>query len=72
MKVREISVTVQKTVQAVQFEPVVVAVTMTAELEAGDKASKVRAKLYEAASEGVHEHMQEELKLWKRKAKSKD
>lgn len=70
MKTKTISVTVQKTVQAEQFEPVVIAVTMEASLEDGDTAKKVKRKLYESASESVHEFMGEELKLWRRKKKA--
>lgn len=72
MKTKEITVTVTKMVQAAQYEPLTMSVSVTAELEAGDKAEKVKRKLYESASESVHEFMVEELKLWKRKAKSKD
>jgi hypothetical protein len=69
MKVTTVTVHVQKTVQAAQFEPVVIGVTLTAELEAGDKVSKVKRKLYESASESVHELMPEEIKLWRRNKK---
>lgn len=70
MKRKEVSVTVTKTVQAAQFEPVTVSVTETATLEAGDKASTAKDKLYESASESLHKFMKEELKLWRRKSKS--
>lgn len=69
MKRKTVSVTVQKTVQAAQFEPLVISVTETADLEADDKASVAKRKLYESASESVHKFMKEELKLWKRKSK---
>jgi hypothetical protein len=69
MKRKSITVTVTKTVQAAAFEPVVISVAETAELEDGDKASSVKAKLYASASASVHEYMKEELTLWRRKAK---
>ena len=68
MKRKTVSVTVQKTVQAAQYEPVTISVTETADLEADDKSKAVKRKLYESASESVHEYMKEELKLWKRKS----
>lgn len=70
MKRKTVSVTVTKTVQAAQFEPVVISVTETADLEDGDKASVAKQKLYESASASVHRFMKEELTLWKRKSKS--
>lgn len=69
MKRKSVSVTVTKTVQAAQFEPVTVSVVEAADLEAGDKASEVKRKLYESASKSLHEFMGEELKLWRRKSK---
>lgn len=69
MKRKMVSVTLAKTVQASQFEPLVVTYTESAELEEGDKISRVREKLYESASEGLHEIMGKELKRWKRKKK---
>lgn len=69
MKRKTVTVTVQKTVQATQFEPIVISVTETAELEEGDKASEAKAKLYESASTSLHKFMKEEIKLWKRKSK---
>ncbi len=72
MKRKVVSVTLTKTVQAHQFEPLTVSITESAELEDGDKAGKVRDKLYESASSGLHEIMVKELKLWKRKEKSRE
>lgn len=69
MKRKVVSVTLTKTVQASQFEPLTVSITESAELEADDKPARVRNKLYESASEGLHEIMVKELKLWKRKKK---
>lgn len=69
MKRKSVSVSVQKTVQAASYEPVVISVTEVADLEDGEKASEVKRKLYKSASDSLHTFMQEELKLWKRKSK---
>lgn len=69
MKRKIVSVTVTKVVQAAQFEPLTVSITESAEIEEGDKVIKVRNRLYESASEGLHEIMGKELKRWKRKSK---
>jgi hypothetical protein len=70
MKRRVITVSVTKTIQVVQFEPVVVEVTESAEVESGEKASEVRTALYESASKAVKKFMKEEIESWKRKSKS--
>lgn len=72
MKRKMVQVTLTKTVQASQFEPLTVSITESAELEQGDKVRVVREKLYESASDGLHDIMVKELKLWKRKNKSGD
>lgn len=72
MKRKMVSVTLTKVVQAHAYEPLTVSITESAELEDGDKASKVREKLYESASAGLHEIMGKELKRWKRKEKSRE
>lgn len=69
MKRKSVTVTVAKTVQAGPYEPVVISVAETAELEEGDKASEVKRKLYESASASLHKYMKEELKLWRRAKK---
>lgn len=70
MKVKTVSATVTKMVQAAQYEPLTISVTVTADLEEGDSAKKAKRKLYESASESVHEFMAEEIKLWRRKKKA--
>lgn len=72
MKRKMVSVTLSKTVQAHQFEPLVVTITESAEVESGEKVREVRDKLYESASVGLHKIMVKELKLWKRKSKEKE
>jgi len=69
MKRKTISVTITKTKQVVQFEPLTVTVTEVAELEEGDKASDAKAKLYESVSKSVKQFMEEETTKWKKRAK---
>lgn len=69
MKRKSITVTLTKTVQASQFEPLIVTISETAEMGEGDKVSDVREKLYESTSKGLHKVMGEELTRWKRKSK---
>ena len=63
INITHVSVTVAKTVQPRQYEPVRIEVTQTAEI--GDmKASVVRRELYERTSRAVSTMMREELKRW--------
>lgn len=59
-----ITVMVQKTVQAKQFEPVVVSVSQTYALEEGDDPVAVRAELYNSVSKSVGRMMKHELAKW--------
>lgn len=68
MKRKQVSVTVTKTVQVVQFEPVVVSVTETADVGDAD-VSEVKAELYESASKSVRKFMKEEKEKWAKKSK---
>ncbi len=69
MKRKSITVEISKTIQVVQFEPIVVRVAETAELEDGDKVSKVREKLHESVSDSVVQIMKDEVKRWRKKNK---
>ncbi len=70
MKRRVVTVTVQKTKQIPQFEPSLVSVTESAEIEDGENAKEVRTMLYESASKAVKKFMKEEIESWNRKSKS--
>jgi hypothetical protein len=65
LNITQVSVTVSKTIQVVQFEPVRVDVTQTVEILDDDKVSRVRRELYESTSKAVAAMMHEELKRWR-------
>jgi hypothetical protein len=66
LRITQISVTVSKTIQVRNFEPVRVDVTQTAEVLEDDKVSRVRRQLYESTSKAVAAMMREELERWRR------
>lgn len=68
-KVTKVSVTISKTIQVVQFEPVTVAITREAELEKGDDPAEVEAELQESIGKSVKKLMKEERNRWVKKSK---
>jgi murein L,D-transpeptidase YcbB/YkuD len=59
-----ITVTVEKCIQVVQFEPVRIAFTETYHIEEGDDPVQVRSDLYNQCSKTVRRMMEHELKKW--------
>lgn len=66
MKIRTIKVSVSKTIQAVQFEPVTVTVEHTAELAIGDDVKTVRESLYKRASAATEDYVTREVIKYRR------
>lgn len=64
-----ISVTVGKTIQVVQFEPVHVSVTQTYTLTDEDDVTEARADLYNQCGKAVVRFMNNELKRWNPESK---
>lgn len=64
MKRKSISVTVERTVQAQQFQPCVVRVTETADMPPDMTEAEVKLELYKSASASVKKFMIQELKKW--------
>ena len=61
MKLTTIQVTVSRTVQIKQYHPSTISVTLTGNLEEGDKFVESRDKLYKAASSSVTKMMNQEI-----------
>ncbi|QBQ74673.1 hypothetical protein BcepSauron_293 [Burkholderia phage BcepSauron] len=65
MKIRRISVSLSKTIQAARFEPVEVGFSVDADLEDDDDIAEARAELYKEASKSVRLMMKRDLKTWR-------
>ena len=57
MKAKTLVVTISKTTQIVQFEPLVVSATETYELDVGEDLKEVRAKAIKSLGESVRKSM---------------
>jgi hypothetical protein len=65
LRITSVSVTLSRTIQVRQFEPVRVDVTQTAEVTEHDNPSEVRRELYEVTSKALRGMMRLELDKWK-------
>lgn len=65
LRITSVAVTVSRTIQVRQFEPVRVDLTQTAEVAEGDNPSDVRRELYEATSKSLRAMMRFELEKWR-------
>lgn len=65
LRITTVTVTLSKTIQVVNFEPLRVDVTQTAEVGPDDNASTVRRELYESTSKALDAMMRFEIKQWK-------
>lgn len=64
-KKRTIKVSISKTTQVVQYEPVTVLIEESVELEADEDPEETRSELYESVSDAVTRYMKKERKKWK-------
>ncbi len=58
------TVTVQKTIQVVQFEPVTVTVSETYDIEPGDDVTAIRAHAYNNCAKSMVRYLNNEIKRW--------
>jgi hypothetical protein len=65
MRIKSVSVTLSRTIQVRNFEPVRVDVTQTAELDPDDSLSRARRELYDSTSKALRTMMSFELKKWR-------
>jgi hypothetical protein len=59
-----VTVSVQKTLQVVQFEPVVVSVSETYTLQEGDDVAEVRTEMYNRCAKAVVRYLNNEHDRW--------
>ncbi len=71
MKIKTIKVSISKTMQAVQFEPVTVTVEHTAELGVDDDVKAVRENLYKRTSASAESFIKQEVLKYRRLHKAK-
>lgn len=64
LRLTSVSVTLSRTLQVRQFEPIRVDVTQTAQIGNGENASDVRRELYESTSKALRTMMRAEFKKW--------
>lgn len=65
LRVTSVTITLSKTIQVVNFEPIRVDVTQTAEVGPDDNASQVRRALYENTSKALNTMMKFEIEKWR-------
>lgn len=65
-KTKTISVTVSKTLQVTQFEPIRIEVTQAVTLDPEETPREVRAQLYDECSRAVRTMMKKEIEVWEK------
>lgn len=66
LKIKSMTLTIEKTIQVVKFEPVSVRLSQTVDIEEGDARREIRKLLYKDTSNAVNVMMGQELELWRK------
>jgi ABC-type transporter Mla subunit MlaD len=66
LKIKSMTLTIEKTIQVVKFEPVSVRLSQTVDIEEGDARREIRKLLYKDTSNSVNVMMGQELELWRK------
>lgn len=66
LKIKSMTLRIEKTIQVVKFEPVTVSLSQTVDIEEGDARREIRKLLYKDTSNAVNVMMGQELELWRK------